>query len=323
MSSGAAAVLEAGRRVIELEAAAVAALAARLDETFERGCRLVAEARGRIVVSGLGKSGHVARKIAATLTSTGTPATFLHPVEALHGDMGVIGPEDVAILVSKSGDLSEMGGLVDYLARVGVPVVAILGTPGSRLGEYARVVLDCSVDREACPMGLTPTASTVAQLAMGDALAMVVLHLKGFQAQDFAALHPGGALGRKLSIRVGDVMVADAYPWLADNASMKETIVPLAEMRGTVPIVDGRRRLVGVVTAGDLTRLMERDHGFLSRSVSEVMTRDPKTATPGELGAAAARRMEEHGVMALPVIGDDRSLVGVVHLHDLMRSGAV
>jgi arabinose-5-phosphate isomerase len=323
MSSGAAAVLEAGRRVIELEAAAVAALAPRLDETFERGCRLVAEARGRIVVSGLGKSGHVARKIAATLTSTGTPATFLHPVEALHGDLGVIGPEDVAILVSKSGDLAEMLGLLDYLARVGVPVVAILGTPGSRLGEYATVVLDCSVDREACPMGLTPTASTVAQLAMGDALAMVVLHLKGFQAQDFAALHPGGALGRKLSIRVADVMVAEAYPWLADNASMKETIVPLAEMRGTVPIVDGRRRLVGVVTAGDLTRLMERDGDFLSRSVSEVMTRDPKTATPGELGAAAARRMEEHGVMALPVVGDDRSLIGVVHLHDLMRSGAV
>ena len=323
MSAASVTLLETGRSVIETEAAAVAALAARLDEAFERGCRLVAEARGRVIVSGIGKSGHVARKIAATLTSTGTPAAFLHPVEALHGDLGIIGPEDVAILVSKSGDVSEMGGLMDYLARLGVPIVALLGTPGSRLGEYATVVLDCSVVREACPMDLTPTASTTAQLAMGDALAMVVLHLKGFRANDFAALHPGGALGRKLSIRVGDVMVAEAYPWLADNARMKEAIVPLAEMRGTVPIVDEGRRLVGVVTAGDLTRLMEREGDFLSRPVSEVMTRDPKTATAGELGAAAARRMEEHGVMALPVIEADRSLVGVVHLHDLMRSGAV
>ena len=323
MRGGGSAVLEAGRKVLEIEAAALAALAERLDEAFERACGLVSEARGRVVVSGIGKSGHVARKLAATLTSTGTPAAFLHPVEALHGDLGIVGPEDVAILVSKSGDATEMGGLMDHLVRLGVPVVALLGTLGSRMGDYATVVLDCSVDREACPMGLTPTASTTAQLAMGDALAMVVLHLKGFQEQDFAAIHPGGALGRKLSIRVGDVMVAEAYPWLADNARMKDTIVPLAEMRGTVPIVDAGRRLVGVVTAGDLTRLMERDGEFLSRSVSEVMTRDPKTATPGELGAAAARRMEEHGVMALPVIEADRSLVGVVHLHDLMRSGAV
>ena len=323
MSGAVASALEVGRSVLETEAAAVALLAARLDAAFERGCRLIAETRGRVVVSGIGKSGHIARKLAATLTSTGTPATFLHPVEALHGDLGIIGPEDAAILVSKSGDLSETGGLMDHLARLGVPVVALLGTRRSRLGEYATVVLDCSVEREACPIDLTPTASTAAQLAMGDALAMVVLHLKGFRAQDFAALHPGGALGRKLSIRVGDVMVAEAYPWLADNARMKDTIVPLAEMRGTVPIVDGERRLVGVVTAGDLTRLLERDGDFLSRPVREVMTRDPKTATPGELGAAAARRMEEHGVMALPVIETDRSLVGVVHLHDLMRAGAV
>lgn len=323
MSGGAAAVLEVGRSVLEIEAAAVAALAERLDDTFERGCRLVAEAHGRVVVSGLGKSGHVARKIAATLTSTGTPATFLHPVEALHGDLGIIGRDDVALLVSKSGNLSETGGLIDYLARLGVPIVAVLGSLAGALAEHATVVLDCSVVEEACPLNLTPTASTTAALAMGDALAVVVLHLKGFQANDFADLHPGGALGRKLATRVGEVMVVEAYPWLADSASMKDAIVPLAEMRGTVPIVDGARRLVGVVTAGDLTRLMERDESFLTRSVREVMTRDPKTASAGELGAAAARRMEEHGVMALPVVDGERHLVGVVHLHDLMRSGAV
>lgn len=320
---GDAALVEAGRRVVSIEADAVAALAERLDASFVRACRLIAGARGRVVLSGLGKSGHVARKIAATFTSTGTPATFLHPVEALHGDLGIIGADDVAVLVSKSGNLSEAAGLTDYLARLGVPIVAVLGTPTGGLAEHATVVLDGSVAREACPMNLTPTASTTAMLALGDALAMVVLHLKGFQANDFADLHPGGALGRKLSVRVAEVMVSERYPRLADGASMKDTIVPLAEMRGTVPIVDAEGRLVGVVTAGDLTRLMERDEGFLSRPVREVMTREPKTASPGELGAAAAHRMEEHGVMALPVVDGERRLVGVVHLHDLMRSGAV
>jgi arabinose-5-phosphate isomerase len=323
MSAPDAELVDAGRRVIEIEAAAVAALAERLDDAFVRACRLVAEARGRVVVSGIGKSGHVARKIAATLTSTGTPATFLHPVEALHGDLGVIGRDDVAILVSKSGDLAELGGMIDYLARLGVPIVAIIGTAASQLAEHAAVALDCSVAEEACPMDLTPTASTTATLVMGDAIAMVVLDLKGFRASDFASLHPGGALGRKLSVRVADVMVSETYPWLAESASMKDTIVPLAEMRGTVPIVDAGGRLVGVVTAGDLTRLMERDEEFLSRPVSQVMTRQPKTAAPEELGSAAVHRMEEHGVMALPVIEVDGRLVGLVHLHDLMRSGAV
>jgi arabinose-5-phosphate isomerase len=316
-------VLDAGRQVLALEAAAVASLAERLDHAFVRACRLVAAAAGRVVVSGIGKSGHVARKIAATLTSTGTPAIFLHPVEALHGDLGVIGPDDVAIVVSNSGDLSEMGGLADHLARLGVPIVALLGAQASPLGEQATVVLDCSVPREACPMALTPTASTTAALAMGDALAMVVLELKGFCANDFARLHPGGALGRKLSVRVADVMIAKAFPWLAENASMRDTIAPLAEMRGTVPILDPNGHLVGVVTAGDLTRLMERDADFLARPVSSAMTPDPKTAAPQELGSAAAHRMEEHGVMALPVVDAERRLVGVVHLHDLMRSGAI
>jgi arabinose-5-phosphate isomerase len=315
--------VEEGRRVLHLEATALAALEARLGDEFVRACRMVADAAGRVVVSGLGKSGHVARKIAATLTSTGTPATFLHPVESLHGDMGIVGREDVAILISKSGDTAEMGGLIEYLVRLGVPIVAMTGRSDSPLARHASVTLDCSVEEEACPMDLAPTSSTTATLALGDALAVVVLQLKGFRQEDFAVLHPGGSLGRKLSVRVRDVMVAEEYPWLEEDARMRDCIVPLAEMRGTVPIVDGGKRVVGVVTAGDLTRLMERDPDFLERTVAEVMTRNPKVADPDELGSAAVRRMETHGIMALPVQDDHGVLLGIVHLHDLMRSGAV
>ncbi len=315
--------LAEGRRVLRVEATALAALEGRLDGGFVRACRLVQAAHGRVVVSGLGKSGHVGRKIAATLTSTGTPATFLHPVEGLHGDMGIVGRDDVAILISKSGDTLELQGLTEYLLRVGVPIIAMTGRKDSPLARHAAAVLDCAVEEEACPMDLAPTSSTTATLAMGDALALVVFQLKGFREADFADLHPGGALGRKLSVRVRDVMVAEDYPWLGAEARMKDCIVPLAEMRGTVPIVDGDRRVVGVVTAGDLTRLMERDEGFLTKPVRDVMTREPKVAHAEELGSAAVRRMERYGVMALPVLGADGRLLGIVHLHDLMRSGAV
>lgn len=317
------ALLAEGRRVLGLEAAAVAALDGRLGSDFVRACRLIYDAKGRLVVSGLGKSGHVARKIAATLTSTGTPATFLHPVEGLHGDMGIVGRDDVAVLISKSGDTSELAGLMEYLVRLGVPVIALAGRKGSALTRHATVTLDCSVAEEACPMDLAPTTSTTAALAMGDALAVVVLQMKGFKEGDFAALHPGGTLGRKLTIRVADVMVAEGFPSLEETATMRACIVPLAELRGTVPIVDGNQTVVGVVTAGDLTRLMEHDADFLERPVSSVMTRPPKTARPDELGSAAVRRMEQYGVMALPVQDDGGRLVGVVHLHDLMRAGVV
>lgn len=318
-----ASLVDEGRRILLSEAEAVRALAPRLGTRFVDACRMVAEAPGRVVLSGIGKSGHIARKIAGTLTSTGTPATFMHAVEALHGDLGIVGSGDVAILVSRSGRGSEIGGLIGYLGRLGTPIIGLTGDADGDLARNADVVLDCAVDREACPMDLTPTSSTTAALAMGDALAMVVLQLKGFESDDFAALHPGGALGLKLTVRVSDIMIGVGYPWLPDDATMRDAIVPLAEMRGTVPIVDGDHRLVGIVTTGDLTRLMERDDTFLQRSVTEVMTRTPKTAAPDELGAVAIRRMEDHGIMALPVVTDGHDLVGVVHLHDLMRSGAV
>lgn len=317
------AIVAEGRRVLSLEAKAIKELEPRLGADFARACTLVAEAGGRVVTCGIGKSGHIARKLAGTLTSTGTPAIFLHPVEALHGDLGIVGRDDVAIVVSKSGDSEELRGLIDYLSRLGVPIIALVGASGSQLADHAEVVLDCSVDEEACPMDLAPTSSSTAALAMSDALAITVLQLKGFRAEDFAALHPGGALGRKLTVYVRDVMVADDFPSLHEEASVKEVIAPLAEQRGTVPIVDAEGRLVGVVTAGDLTRLMEHDPDFLGRRVRDIMTHDPKTATANELGSAAASRMEAYGVMALPVVRDDRTVEGVVHLHDLMRAGAV
>jgi arabinose-5-phosphate isomerase len=312
-----------GRRVVALEAAAIAALADRIGDDFERACGLVADSKGRVVTCGIGKSGHIARKLAGTLTSTGTPAIFLHPVEALHGDLGIVGADDVAVVISKSGASDELAGLIQHLGRLSVPIIALVGAARSQLGHHATVVLDCSVDEEACPMDLAPTTSTTAALAMADALAVTVLQLKGFKPEDFAALHPGGSLGRKLTIRVSDVMIGEGYPELPDSATMRESIGPLAEMRGTVPIVDAERRVAGVLTAGDLTRLMERDPDFLTRAVADVMTRDPKTANPDELGSTAASRMEAHGIMALPVVGEDGVLRGVVHLHDLMRAGAV
>lgn len=318
------ALLDEGRRVLRVEATAVAALPDRLDGSFAEACRLVAGVRGRVIVSGIGKSGIIARKIAATLTSTGTPATFLHPVEGLHGDLGIVGGDDVAVLLSKSGETSELEGLMDYLLRTGVPIVAMTGRRDSSLARHAAVVLDCSVAEEACPMDLAPTSSTTATLAMGDALAVVVLQLRGFEPEDFARYHPGGALGRKLTVRVRDVMVADGYPSLGAEARMRDTVVPIAEQRGTVPVVDASHRVVGVITAGDLTRLMDRDpEGWTARPVGEVMTRDPLTAGPAERGAAVIHRMEEKGVMALPVVDESGVLCGVVHLHDLMRAGVV
>jgi arabinose-5-phosphate isomerase len=315
--------LEEARRVLDVEARAVAALSDRVGGNFVRAIEVLAEAQGRVIVSGIGKSGIVGRKIAATLTSTGTPATFLHPVEGLHGDMGIVGRKDVAILISKSGDTAELSGLMDYLVRLGVPIVALTGSVDSSLGRAATVALDCSVEEEACPMDLAPTTSTTATLAMGDALAVVLLQKKGFKEEDFAQLHPGGALGRKLTLRVEKVMVGEEYPWLGTEASMKDCIVPLAEMRGTVPIVDDHKKVVGVVTSGDLTRLMEREPAFLEVPVKAVMTKTPKLARVGELASAAVHRMEKHSIMALPVVDEKGRLLGIVHLHDLLRSGVV
>jgi len=315
--------VERGRRVLELEAAAIREVAQRLGPSFAEAVRLLAAARGRVIVSGVGKSGLIARKIAATFTSTGTPASFLHPVDSLHGDLGIVGRDDVAVLLSKSGASEELFGLLEQLQRLAVPIIAITGDRDSLLARHATVALDASVREEACAETLAPTASTTAALALGDALAVALLEVKGFRREDFAALHPGGALGRRLLLRVRDVMITDGIPTLGPDRPMRECVVLLAERRGTVAVVDADRALLGVVTAGDLTRLMERTDRFLDVPVREVMTTAPKTATADELAGAAVARMERHGVMALPVLDGGRKVVGIVHLHDLMRAGAV
>ena len=315
--------LERARKVIRQEAAAVAALEARIGDAFAATVEAILGASGRVIVSGLGKSGIVARKIAATLTSTGTPATFLHPVEAMHGDLGIVGTGDVALLLSRSGESDELRGLVEFLGRMGVRLVAMTGRADSSLARQSELVLDCSVAEEACPHDLAPTSSTTAALAMGDALAVALLLRRGFGRDDFARLHPGGALGRRLILRVADVMVTEDLPLLAPDAPMRECVVLLAERRGTVAVADAEGRLLGVVTSGDLTRLMEREEHFFMIAVSEIMTRHPRTAEPNHLAAAAAGMMERHGVMALPVVDADDRVVGMVHLHDLMRAGAV
>jgi arabinose-5-phosphate isomerase len=309
-----------GRRVLLLEASSVKAVAERLDHRFTEAVELLKEAKGRVIVSGVGKSGLVARKIAATLTSTGTPASYLHPVDSLHGDLGIVDEDDVAIVLSKSGDSEELSGLIESLRSRGVPIIAITGGLDSVLARAAKVVLDASVTEEACPHDLTPTASTTVALALGDALAVTLLEVKGFGRDAFAALHPGGRLVRKMLLRVRDVMIKPGRI-LAPDGTMTDAVVSLAHDRGLAMVAE-KGRLVGVITTGDLTRLVERDPDFHRVPVVAVMTKTPKTIGPDELAAAAVGMMRR-GVIALPVVEQEENIVGVVHLHDLMRAGAV
>lgn len=317
------AVRREGQRVLRLEAEEVEAAAGRLGDSFVEAVQAVLDSQGRVIVSGVGKSGIIGRKIAATLTSTGTPANFLHPVEAMHGDLGIVSRGDVAILLSKSGESEELQGLLEHFRRTGVVIVAITGRTDSTLARYATFVLDATVREEACPFDLAPTTSTTVALALGDALAVALLRCRGFGPDDFARLHPGGALGRRLLMRVRDVMLTDDLPLLQPGATMRECIVVLAEKRGTAAVVDSAAKLLGVVTSGDLTRLMEHEEDFFGVPVERVMTRSPRTTTADELAAAVVGTMERHGIMAMPVLDDERRVIGMVHLHDLMRAGAI
>jgi arabinose-5-phosphate isomerase len=307
-----------------LVAAVILRGAERLDDAFERAVLLLKNAppTARVILSGVGKSGYIARKLAATLTSTGTTAAYLHPVDSLHGDLGKIDAGSVAILLSNSGDTDELVDLLTHLKRRNVAIIAMTGAAGSTLARHADVVLDASVTEEACDETLAPTASTTTALALGDALAVALLETKGFKRDDFAELHPGGAIGRRLLLRVSDVMLRDDVPALSPDRPMRECVVLLAKKRGTVAVVDATGSLEGVVTAGDLTRLMEKTGDFLDRKIGDVMTRQPKTASADELAAVAVQRMEQYGIMALPVLDGGRKVVGMVHLHDLMRAGA-
>jgi arabinose-5-phosphate isomerase len=320
----AAEIVERGRRVLRMEREAIQESEARIDVRFAKAVDILARSTGRAIVSGVGKSGLVGRKIAATLTSTGTPATFLHPSESLHGDLGIVGSSDVAILISKSGESNELVALLDHLKRLGVCTIAIVGDVNSTLGRHTDVALDAWVKEEACVLDLAPTTSTTVALAIGDALAVALLEEKGFKSEDFARLHPGGALGRKLLTLVRDVMVTgDLIPILSESATMREAVVQLAERRGIAVVQDGDGKVAGVVTSGDLTRLMEREDNVMPVPVRSVMTTNPRIAREDELGSAVVYRMEQHGIISMPVIDENEKLVGVIHLHDLMRAGVV
>lgn len=313
-------IVERGRRVLRLEQQAIASLEARLGQSFARAVELVAASHGRVIVCGVGKSGLIGRKIAATLTSTGTPASFLHPVDSVHGDLGIVGKDDVAILISKSGESDELLGLLQHLKGFGVRSIAITGDLRSALARHCDVALDAGVSEEACPHDLAPTTSTTAALAVGDALAVALLQEKGFRREDFARIHPGGALGRALVTKVEEVMLREQLPVLRDGDTMREAIVMIAERRGIAIVVNARTHVDGVLTAGDLSRLVERSEDFWTAPVRGVMTRQPKMARVGELASAVVYRMEQHGIMAMPVVNENDELVGVVHLHDLMRA---
>lgn len=316
--------IEAARRVIRLEGRAVLDLEGRIDDAFVRAVELLANLRGRAIVSGVGKSGIIARKLAATLTSTGTPAFFLHPVEGVHGDLGMVQREDLIILISKSGESNELDELLRMVKRLGVPIITLSGNARSTLARSSDVILDVGVEEEACPHDLAPTASTTAAVAMGDALAVAVLLEKEFGPDDFAKLHPAGALGRRL-MRVSEVMVSDPekLPSLPREASLREAMLEIAHKRGTVPIIDEDRRIIGVITAGDLTRFIDDKEEFFHRQVWEAMNPEPKTVSVDTLAVEAVYLMERHGIMALPVHDAERRLRGIVHLHDLMRARVV
>jgi arabinose-5-phosphate isomerase len=313
--------LELARKVLRTEAAAILGLIDRIDGDFERAVQLLFECRGRVVVTGMGKSGIICRKIAATLSSTGTPAFFLHPAEAIHGDVGAIREDDVVVALSHSGETDELLRLLESIRRLGARLIAISGNPASTLGRAADVTLNCGVAAEACPLNLAPTASTTAALALGDALAMTLLVRRGFREEDFASLHPGGRLGRRL-MRVEHVMHSgDAAPLVAHTAAMRDVIHEMSSKRlGMTCVVDPQGCLLGVFTDGDLRRQMTRGSNVLALTAGEVMTADPVTIDRHLLAVEALKIMETHKITAVVVVDARRRVEGVVHLHDLWRT---
>jgi arabinose-5-phosphate isomerase len=314
-----------GQAVLRTEAAAVSALVARVDGAFVRACGHMLACLGRIVVLGMGKSGHVGGKIAATLASTGTPAFFVHPGEASHGDLGMITPGDVVLALSNSGETAELLTILPLIKRLGVPLIAMTGRPESTLARSAEVHIDVSVAEEACPLGLAPTASTTAALAMGDALAVALLETRGFTAEDFARSHPAGTLGRRLLLHLSDVMhVGDAIPQVTEGTLLREVLVEMSRKGlGMAAVVDTQGCVAGIYTDGDLRRTLDRSLDIHVTPVDRVMTRSPVTCPPHILAAAALQIMESRKINAVLVVDSDGRLIGAVNMHDLLRAGVV
>lgn len=321
-----AAVAAAGRRVIEIEVAAIGALAARIDGAFTRACQLMLACEGRVVVSGIGKSGHIARKIAATLASTGTPAFFVHPAEASHGDLGMITVKDVVLALSNSGETDELLTILPVVKRKGVPLIAMTGNERSSLSRLADVHLDVSVAEEACPLGLAPTSSTTAALVMGDALAIALLEARGFTSDDFAASHPAGQLGRRLLVHISDVMhTGKEIPRVEPSASVTQALMEMSRKNlGMTAIAGADDRLHGVFTDGDLRRTLDDASVDLrSTPVSALMTPNPRTIGADKLAIEAAQMMEAHKINGLLVVDDQGLLVGALNFHDLLRARVI
>jgi arabinose-5-phosphate isomerase len=308
--------------VLRLEAEAIMGLVGKLDERFVRAVDLLRQCAGRVIVTGMGKSGLIGRKIAATLASTGTPAYFLHPAEGVHGDLGMVARGDVVLVLSNSGETDEILAILPPLKRLGVPIVLMTGSPGSTLARQCEVVLDVSVSEEACPMNLAPTCSTTAALAVGDALAMALLELRGLRAEDFAALHPRGTLGWRTLVRVADLMhQGDEVPIVATDVLMKDAIVEMTRKRlGITTVVDELGRLTGVISDGDLRRAHLRPEPIVDLRAGELASRSPKTVDAGELAVKALEIMETFAITSLIIVDDARRPVGVIHLHDILRA---
>jgi arabinose-5-phosphate isomerase len=317
--------LQAARRTFEIEAAALQALRERLDGAFARACRLCLQCTGRIVVSGMGKSGHIAHKIAATLASTGSPAFFLHPGEASHGDLGMLTRVDLLLALSTSGETAELLALLPQVKRLAVPLIALTGNPLSTLAQAADVHVNVAVPQEACPHNLTPTASTTAALVMGDALAVALLEARGFSAEDFARSHPGGSLGRRLLLRVEDIMRrGESLPRVSADTPVSEALLEMTRTGlGLTAVVDAQQHVLGVFSDGDLRRALDRRIDLHKTSMREVMTAGGRRIAPQELAAAAAALMETHRITALLVTDAEQHLIGALNVHDLMRAGVV
>ncbi|KTD66184.1 KpsF/GutQ family sugar-phosphate isomerase [Legionella spiritensis] len=314
-----------GLAVIETEAQAVFELSQRIDERFEKACRLLLDCPGRVVVTGMGKSGHIGNKIAATLASTGTPAFFMHPGEASHGDLGMITRQDVVIAISSSGHTDEIITLLPLLKRLEVPVIALTGNPQSVLAATADVHLDISVEQEACPLGLAPTTSTTVTLVMGDALAIALLQARGFSAEDFALSHPGGALGRRLLLKVDELChQGDNLPLVSEQATIREALIEVtAKKLGMTCVIDAAGQLVGVYTDGDIRRTLTENYDIHTTPLHRVMSKNCKTINPGMLAAEALAIMQKFSITSVVMVNDRNQPVAVVHIHDLLQAGII
>lgn len=315
--------IEVGKRTVRIEAASVEALEGRIGEEFATAVNVLARCSGRVIVAGVGKSGIIGRKIVATLNSTGTPSVFLHPADAMHGDLGLVRKDDVVICISKSGTTAEFNTLLPVFKNLGVPVIAIVGNLASTLAREATVAIDAAVEEEACPHDLAPTSSTTATLVLGDALAIALLERRKFTQEQFAQYHPGGAIGKRLLLKVDELMVrGDAVPRVRRSVPLAEAIVEISTRRlGCTCVVREDGTLEGIITDGDLRRLLHRIHDITSVTAGDAMTQHPKTIKPGTLAVQALEHMEEFSITQMIVVGDDNLPVGVVHLHDLVKAG--